>query len=120
MVFECVAIIIVILVSSVSIISSNKRGSGFGIGILPLIFVPAAHILVVLSRRAIVRVFDVSILSAIIVVDILALVITSLLLGAISTRILKKRTRWTYLILCGGFSAILTCVLMVKSTILYY
>ena len=119
MVFECLAIIVVILFSSYAIISSNKKGSGFGVGIMPLVLLPAAHILAVLSRRAIIKVIPVHILSAIIVIDVLALVITSLLLGAISTRIPGQKARWTYLVLCGGFSAVLTCVLIVRSILLY-
>lgn len=43
MVFECSAIILIILILSVLILRSGSR-SGWGVAVLPLLLVPAGHI----------------------------------------------------------------------------
>lgn len=114
MIFECSAIIVVILVMSYLLFRS-EGSSGWGIGVLPLTLVPASHIVGPRLSLMLVRLFGLEYLTMRIGVDIFALVITCLLLGVISSRIKRKRSRWAYLAVCGGFSAILTCVLIMRT-----
>jgi hypothetical protein len=116
MIFECSAIIVVILVMSYLIFRSGS-GYGWGIGVLPLTLVPAAHIVGPQLSLVLIQLLRIEYLTARIGVDICALMITCLLLGAISSRMKNKRSRWAYLVVCGGFSAILTCVLLVRTVV---
>ncbi|MEG2204189.1 MAG: hypothetical protein RRY21_03415 [Oscillospiraceae bacterium] len=117
MIFECCAIVVLILSTSV-MLSRPGKGSGYGIAVLPLLLVPLAHILGIYLSPPLGRLLPITAMTVYICVDLLALVATCMLLGGIATRIRRRRSRWMYLMICGGFSAVLTCVLLVRSVII--
>ena len=114
MIFECSAIILVILIMSFMSLKSGKK-SGWSIAMLPLILVPAGHIAGLWLSAPIARLLHITIVAAWIGIDLCVLTITCLLLGIISLNIKKARLRICYLSMCGLFSALLTCVLIVRS-----
>lgn len=114
MIFECSAIILVILIMSFMCLKGSKK-SGWSIGMLPLILVPAGHITGSWLNALIATVFRITPIIAWISIDICVLMVTCLMLGIISLQIKKSRLRIAYLVVCGLFSAILTCVLIVRS-----
>ena len=108
MIFECSAIILVILVLSFIQI-------GWGIAMLPLILVPAGHITGSWLCALLARMLRITPVAAWIGIDLCVLMTTCLLIGIISLKIKRKRLRIAYLTVSGLFSAILTCVLIVKA-----
>ena len=117
MLFECGAIVVVILAAAAMMFRS-RSGNGYGVGILPLTLLPLAHMIGKKLSVVISKVAPINVATAYIAIDILALMITCLMLGGISTYINKKSSRVSYLIICGGFSAILCCVLLVNTIII--
>ena len=116
MLFECCAIILIILAMAV-IVSREGRKNGWVAGILPLVIVPSGHILGILIGTHIGNMLGISNITAHIAVDIAALVVTCLLIGGISLQIKHRKKRIAYLVTCGLYSVLLTCVLMVRSII---
>jgi hypothetical protein len=114
MIFENCAIIAVILVMSFMIFRSGKY-SGFSIGVLPLTLVPIVHIVGLLSSPSLSRLLHLDRITAVVAIDIIALLVTGLLIGAISNAIKSRRLRWGYLITCSLFSALLTIVLVLHT-----
>jgi hypothetical protein len=116
MVLESYAIIALILIMAY-IFTRMRRSSGYAVAILPLIIIPAVHI----AGRRLVRYFS-GVLqmqdkTAWVVLELTALVITCLLLGVISTNMRNRNLKITYLALCGGFSVILTTILLLKTIV---
>jgi len=116
MIVECCAIILIIVVMAV-IVSREGRKSGWIVGILPLIIVPLGHIIGVFLDSHIANIFGLTAVTAHIAVDLAALVITCLIIGGISLQIKRRRKRYAYLVTCGLYSVLLTCVLIVRSII---
>lgn len=114
MIFECSAIILVIL--TMSFMSLGKK-SAWSIAMLPLILVPAGHIAGLWLRNPIARLLHITEIAAWIGVDLCVLMLTCVLLGTISLNIRSTRLRIGYLSVCGLFAAILTCVLIVRSVL---
>ena len=117
MVFECSAIILVILLMS---FMSFKRGkkSGWSIAMLPLLLVPAGLISGLWLSAPIARLLHITVVTAWIGINLCVLTLTCLLLGIISLNIKSARLRIGYLSVCGLFSALLTCVLIVRSVLI--
>ncbi len=113
MIFECSAIILVILILSVLIVRSGNR-SGWGVAVLPLLLVPAGHIAGNWMIVPLSRLIPLGIPAIGIGFELFTLAVTCLLLGLISSKMKTKRARLAYLIVCGGFSVLLTCVLIVR------
>ncbi|KAF5029871.1 hypothetical protein DSECCO2_644060 [anaerobic digester metagenome] len=116
MIFECSAIILVILIMSFMSLKSGKK-SGWSIAMLPLILVPAGHIAGLWLSAPIARLLHITVIAAWIGIDLCVLTVTCLLLGIISLNIKSSRLRIGYLSVCGLFSALLTCVLIVRSVL---
>ncbi len=119
MIFECSAIILIILVIA---FMSYRYGakSGWSTGMLPLVIVPFGHICGNWMRFFVSSIFDVSFATAWIAFDLVSLVITCLIIGGISLQIKKRKKRIAYLITCGVYSALITCILIVRSILVYY
>ncbi len=116
MIFECSAIILVLLIMSFMSLKSGKK-SGWSIAMLPLILVPAGHIAGLWLSAPIARLLHITVIAAWIGIDLCVLTLTCLLLGIISLNIKSARLRVGYLSVCGLFSALLTCVLIVRSVL---
>lgn len=116
MIFECCAIILIILLMAV-IVSREGSKSGWIAGILPLTIVPLGHIIGIWLGSPISGMLGVSTVTAHIAVDLVALVVTCLMIGGISLQIKRRRKRCAYLVTCGLYSVLLTCVLIVRSII---
>ncbi|MEG2174968.1 MAG: hypothetical protein RR135_05745 [Oscillospiraceae bacterium] len=117
MIFECSAIIVVILLFSFTVMRSGK-GWGYSFAVLPLIIIPAMHMVGARLSGPLARLCGIAPIVAYVFLDVLSLAATGLLLGIISMRIKKPRARVGFLVACGGFSALLTCVLLVRTVIL--
>lgn len=116
MIFECSAIILVILIMSFISLKGGKK-SGWSIAMLPLILVPAGHISGLWLSDPIANMLRITAIAAWIGIDLCVLMVTCLLLGIISLQIKHARLRLGYLVICGLFSALLTCVLIVRSVL---
>lgn len=116
MIFECSAIILVILIMSFMSLKTGKK-TGWSIAMLPLILVPAGHIAGLWLSAPIARLLHITVTAAWIGIDLCVLTLTCLLLGIISLNIKSGRLRIGYLSVCGLFSALLTCVLIVRSVL---
>jgi len=119
MIFECSAIILVILVIA---FMSYRYGakSGWCTGMLPLVIVPFGHICGNWMRFFTSNILDITPTTAWICFDLISLVVTCLMIGGISLQIKKRKKRLAYLVTCGGYSALLTCILIVRSILIYY
>lgn len=116
MTFESYAIIAVILLMAY-ILSRREKSSGYSIGILPLIIVPAAHATGKTIVGALSDMVSINPSTAWIVIDLTALMLTCLLLGAISVNMKNRSLRVSYLVLCGGFSVILTSIYIIRTVV---
>lgn len=117
MIVECSAIILIILCMSFLMYRSSGK-NGWSIGVLPLALVPAAHLAGVRFSTALGRLLPVDGVTAWIALELAALVLTCLMVGIISRQIKRRRPRMAYLVICGVFSTVLTCVLIVRSVLL--
>lgn len=117
MAFECSAIIAIIIITAF-MASLGDGHAGWGFSLLPLLIVPACHISGIWICGFVARLLGITPVTARIGIDLFSLVVTCMLIGAISLKIKKKRLRVPYLIVCGAYSAILTCVLIVRSILL--
>lgn len=115
MILECVTVILVIVVASIMLLG---KGSGYSVGVLPLVILPLMHIVGSRLSYTAARMFSVTRMTAYISIDVLALVVTCLFVGGISMQIKQKSKRLTYLVICGGFAAALCCVLIVNTLVL--
>lgn len=113
MIFECSAIILIILILSVLILKSGNK-SGWGVAVLPLLVVPSGHIAGQWLVEPISRLIRTDLSVAWAGFEIFTLAVACLLLGLIASQIKSKRARLAYLIVCGSFSVLLTCVLLVR------
>ena len=116
MFFESYAIIAVVLTMSY-ILSRREKSSGYSVGILPLIIVPAVHVTGRTIVGPIIKIFSIDLTTAWVIIELTALMLTCLLLGAISVSIKNRKLRISYLALCGGFSVILTSIYLVKTVL---
>lgn len=116
MIFECCAIILIILVMTV-IISREGQKNGWIAGILPLVIVPFGHIIGSFVGAYIGKILGISFSTVHICIDLAALVTTCLLIGGISLQIKRRKKRFAYLITCGLYTVLITCVLIVRSII---
>ncbi|MFV0497852.1 MAG: hypothetical protein ACK5L0_06785 [Candidatus Fimivivens sp.] len=114
MIFECSAIILVILV--MSFMSLGKK-SAWSIAMLPLLLVPAGHMAGLWLSQPIAELLHITTVAAWIGIDLCILTVTCVLLGIISLNIKRTRQRIAYLTVCGLFAALLTCVLIVRSVL---
>ena len=97
--------------------SRGTNHTGWGFALLPLLIVPAAHIVGIWSGQYVGSLLGITDITAKIGIDLFSLVITCMFIGGISLKIKKKRLKIPYLVVCGLYSAILTCVLIVRSII---
>ena len=115
MILECSVIIILVVILSYFMLRTGK--SGYALGTLPLVLVPAFHI----SSRAIAEFFakylPLEFLTLRIAVDLMALVVSCLMIGGIALGIKNRSKRTGFLIMCGSFSIALTCVLIVNMVV---
>ena len=116
MIFECCAIILIIIIMAI-MASRGTNHTGWGFALLPLLIVPAAHIIGIWFGGYIASLLGITDITAKIGIDLFSLVITCMFIGGISLKIKKKRLKIPYLVVCGLYSAILTCVLIVRSII---
>lgn len=115
MLLECATIILVIIVAFFMLIG---KGMGYAIGVLPLLILPATHIMGKTFHLGVAKMLSVTPTTAYMLLDILALMVACLATGVIATQIRQKSTRMSYLIICGLFSACLCCVLIVNMLVL--
>lgn len=114
MVFECCAIILILIIMSL-MASRGTAHVGWGLAFLPLLIVPSAHIVGAWSGHYIAVLLGITDMTAKIGIDLFSLVATCMFIGGISLKIKKKRLKIPYIAVCGCYSAILTCVLIVRS-----
>ncbi len=110
MILESTAIIMVILVMCFMMLRSGRRG--YAVVTLPLIIVPATHVSSSGIALFLTKLLPYDFVSLRIGVDILGLVLSCVIFAVLSAGIRHKRTRMIFLLMCGGFSVILTSVLI--------
>ena len=118
MFIESYAIIAVVLIMSY-FLSRSKKSSGYAVAILPLLIVPAAHIAGRTIVRPVTQIFSIDLTTAWVIIELTALVLACLLMGAISVSMKNRKLRGSYLVLCGGFSVILTSIYLVKTVLIF-
>ncbi len=109
---ECSAIILIIGIMAFSTMRSGRYY--FSLGVLPLAIVPFIHLMGNVIARGLSALTPLSYFMARIGVDIAALVVACILFGIMSVHIKGKKQRLSYLVLCGGFTLIFTCVLVAR------
>ncbi|MEF9853806.1 MAG: hypothetical protein RSB36_01230 [Hydrogenoanaerobacterium sp.] len=111
MVVECWAIILLIVI--IAYVISRTGRAGQAVAILPLITVPVFHLLGGPSSRFIGGLFSVFSKPLIRVsFDVAGLVVACVLYGLLAGNMGSRGGRRVYMILCGGFSALLVIVLI--------
>ena len=109
---ECLAIVVLILAMWLIFMRARKKASAFAI--LPLVVVPLTHIAGNLLARPISGALFGNAAQIHIFIDILGLVFAGILFGSISHRIKSRKGRTSYLCICGGFTLVLTFVLILN------
>ena len=111
MVVECWAILLIILVMSYMYSRAGRRN--FGMAVLPLTFVPFAHLVGGPLSRVLVDCTSMRFPNIVqISIDVAAMVVSCVIFGILSRSIQKKSSRMAYLLLCGGFTIVLAWVLI--------
>ncbi len=106
----CLACIVIIL--AMSYIFLRKEKGNYAMAILPLIFVPVAHLASGWAYKAMESFLTVNYPVFVFTIDIIALVIACLFFGISSTALDTRKARLVYCIMCGGFSALFTFALL--------
>lgn len=105
----CLSCIVIIL--CMSYIFMRKRKPNYSIAILPLILVPIIHLFSSFIYKLLGNVnMDYNLF--VLALDVIALVVECILFGFLSNNIETKKTKVTYCIMCGGFSALFTFALL--------
>ncbi len=112
MIFECGAIIAVVVVMAYFMLRSGM--SGYAIGVLPLALVPAFYIISDSLTIFLLRYFNWSYVNIRISIILFALVVSCLLIGGVSLGIKNTTKRLFFLVMCGLFSIILTTLLIIN------
>lgn len=110
MILESTAIIMVILVMCFMMLRSGRRG--YALVTLPLVIVPATHMSSSRIALLLEKLLPYDYMFLRIGVDVLGLVLSCVIFAVLSAGIRHKRTRLVFLLMCGGFSVILTSVLI--------
>ena len=76
--------------------------------VLPLLVVPLFHTIALLLNDVVPLITLSADIQA--AVDVVAMAVSMAALGIISTRYKTKKKRYSYLLVCGGFSALLTLI----------
>jgi hypothetical protein len=110
MISECLAIIIILI--TIALITIRMKKYIYAIIILPLIFVPFAHLISVPIAVYIVKIFAFKDYYIRIVIDIIALIASSITLALIAYKIKSPKTKITYIVSGTIFDVVLACVLI--------
>ena len=110
MIIECWTILVI--VPAIGLIIRRTGRKNYFLNIVPLTFIPAAHLLVYYANKAKLPLFrgDLSTLQA--VGDILTLLVACLCFGFFAHNFKTPKMRLLYLAVCGGFCFTLTLLLM--------
>ena len=112
MIIECWAIIVIIICMVIIFLRAKRKDYAFGI--IPLMLVPFIHAVGSPIANVLTKVLPWQIQDIRLSLDISALVVTGMLLGYLAMNFKSKKIRRTFLVMCGGFSIILACVLIFK------
>lgn len=111
MVVECWVIILLILIMAYMIFRTGRAGQS--VAILPLVTVPLFHLLGLPSSRFLGGAIEtLSPKLASVSFDIAGLVVACVLYGLLAGNMGSRSGRRVYMVLCGGFSALLAIVLI--------
>lgn len=105
MLVESICIILILLIMIFVLIRSGRKD--YVLTTLPLLIVPFFNTVLSLIDDAMSLLVSVNVKVA---VDILGLAITVAIMGWISGHFKTKKSRFAYLITCGGFTTILTII----------
>ncbi|MBE6753308.1 MAG: hypothetical protein E7559_02975 [Ruminococcaceae bacterium] len=106
----CAAVLLVVLVTMFMFARSHRRD--YSAAIIPLTFVPAAHLLGgLVSTPYFLGIGPKGWLYVCIALDLLALLNALLFMPRLAQRIKGKKSRRSLMILCIGFSCVLTAIL---------
>ena len=110
MIIECWTILVI--VPAIGLIIRRTGRKNYFLNVLPLTFIPAAHLMVYYAHKAHVPLFqgDLSTLQA--GGDILTLLVACLCFGFFAHNFKTRRVRLLYLAVCGIFSFTLTLLFM--------
>lgn len=106
----CLSSIVIIL--AIAYIYVRKEKSNYAFAIIPLVFVPFAHLGAGWGYEVFSGWFNISYPLFLLAVDTVALVIACFFFGIASTAIETKRAKIVYCIMCGGFEALFTFALL--------
>lgn len=112
MIVECWAIIIIILAMCVIFMRANK--ANYALGTLPLVMVPFGRIFSGPLARWLHRLWGLPATEVRVAIIAVMLVLSCIFYGVLSGTIHAKRSRISYLCLCGGFSIILSIVMILN------
>ena len=110
MITECWAIVVVIVLLSLLLLRQEKRQ--VGLSLLPLMIVPLAHLMAGPAVQLFISKIQFPFHFLVIAVDVLGLVAACIAIGAVGAFIRNRKIRWLYFFSCGGFSLILSWVLL--------
>lgn len=108
MVGESIAILAIMACIAVVFVRSGH--ADYGISVLPIALVPAAHLLGVPIAQMVVDLYGVRPYLVRCFVDVAGLAVACLLLAVFSSRIKAQKNKKLYLIICTLYCVILDCV----------
>lgn len=103
------SIVILMILGLLAVLFLRRKRRDYAVGVLPLMMVPGFHVLVRIARDLLPWDFSNYVLAG---ADVLGLAVSVMLLGMISVRLRSKKARAVYLLLCGGFSIVLTLIFL--------
>lgn len=108
MLVESVAIVMILLFMAFIFLRSRRRD--YAAATIPLILVPLVHAVVCLLGEGFPKFAQNEIFRS--TADVLALAAAVAVMGMICTKLKSRKTKYSYLVLCGGFSTLLTLIFL--------
>lgn len=108
MIVECITITALIAVMIVVFMRSGRPKTA--LSVMPLLIVPVMHILGVPLSKLLPTFTALSELKAYFLIDILAIIVTCIFIGAFAKYFSTKKTKATYIICCGSYALILPII----------
>lgn len=109
MIFECVAIFAII--SAITVICAFRKDVKHAWLMVPLLFLPGANILSDFFAEPLSRILPLDYLPTYIVIDLLAAVVSGIMIGVMSMKIEGKTTKITYIIIGVLYNIVLASIL---------
>ncbi len=112
MVIECISIILIIFLLIFAFLRARRKK--YAISMIPLMILPGLHLISYPISYYLHRTFDIAEKQTQNVITVIALIISCIALGIMSSSFNIKKNRIAYIVICGIYTLILALILILK------